>query len=427
MANYRIASNQIKVRNGWDVKFILEVLMLIAILFLIVNAALPRLEMLVFSGNVPVYSVFLKFAIILLLIIYILIDSRASINKLSIITVITFVCYLALETLMLSVSSSYSINLILFGYNTMYFTLIFTILCFSVRSNISAGLLTKLLIIVSIPLIGLGITQTVLNNPLLPLKSANGYFKVLVWDYFGQVRAFSLFSAPAYYASFLVFVGALVFGLFLSSRGGRKFLLLLLLAVISFSEFVSLDRTAIFAFVFCLFTVFSIYKLKYTRSHLMIVMSLSFVASLSLVFVAPLISRLFPLVFAFKDQSLLERYSEWGNWIAALLKNPVSFLIGTGIFQNGVKLTSGVIVDNMFLAVMVQIGVIGLVLVLFILFVIWRKLFEIAYNEMTPLAIAGLSLITIWPIFATFGTGLNIFPLYALLPILAHHGNRMKQ
>ncbi len=192
MSNYNSATNkQVKVHSRFEIKHILTFLILISTLFIIINAALPRLEMLLFSGNVPLYSVFLKFSIILYLVIYIIIDSRARIDKTSIIVLTCFICYLSLDALIFSVTYNYSLKFRLFGYNSMYFILILVLFYSCIRSNVSAEFITKYLIIISIPLVALGISQTVFNNSILSLQSSNGYFKVLAWDYYGQVRAFS--------------------------------------------------------------------------------------------------------------------------------------------------------------------------------------------------------------------------------------------
>ena len=121
---------------------------------------------------------------------------------------------------------------------------------------------------------------------------------------------------------------------------------------------------------------------------------------------------------------MLERYAEWQYWLHFLFRQPERFLLGSGIFQNSLfRLTKGIIIDNMFLAILVQIGTIGLAFVLFIIYKLWSTLVARYLNTLAPIAIASISLLTVWPIFAMFGTGLNIFPVYAAIPFLLRAEN----
>jgi hypothetical protein len=385
-------------------------------LLIIVNAAFPRIQMLLFHDHVLVYSLFLKIGIFILATIYLLILGRADFGGTLTKSIFALLVYLLFDTLYLSTSYSIPLRDLCFGYDTMYSILILAGFVLILRPQVPEKSATKIIIFISIPLLVLGISQSILNNPILSLRSENDYFIVLVWNYYGQVRAFSLFSAPAYYASYLVFFGSLLFAMMLRHRGKKVFLESFLFSIVLFSLFYSLNRTAIFAMGLSLLTVFLIVIKNISLKVLPLLMMGFFIASIFLVIGAPMIAQQFPYVFAFKIHSLVERYEEWRHWITFLVESPMTLLLGSGIFQNGIlKNANDIIIDNMFLAVLVQIGVIGLALVLFVIYETWHAVGVMVYSSKTPIGIAGLSLITMWPVFAMFGTGLNIFPLYMLL------------
>ena len=393
---------------------------------LIVNAALPQMEMLLFAGHVPIPSIIIKILLIVLLVLYALIYSGRPVNRKSILSLVLLLLLFSIEVALLT-NNNFPLFALIFGINAMYSLLIIAFLISSLYSTINPVHAEKVLLIVSVPLVFLGIAQTVMNLPLLPLDSMDGYFKVLVWNYFGQVRAFSLFEAPAYYATYLVFLGGVVLGYLLANRRGKGSMFYLFLFVaVTYSEFMSLNRTVILAYLFVVFIVFSIYKMGYRKKFLIIVMVVAFVSSAGLIFAVQIIHQAFPFVFAFKDQSMLARYSEWQYWIHFIFLKPQTILFGSGLFQSSLfSSTKGVIIDNMFLAVLVQFGVVGLVIVLLSIYTIWSLMVEKHLFVSSPMAISSIALITVWPIFSMFGTGLNIFPIYAAIPFLLRPANRM--
>jgi len=428
MVNARtgITCNVVTQKQKVSIDSIISWFLLVIFFFLVINAALPQLEMLLFSGHVPIPSIAIKFSAIMILVMYSMLHVDLAINKSSIMVLVLLSTLIAIEVCFFAGGNRYPVPELLFGYNTMYSLLIISLLITNFRSMISSRFAGRLILIASIPVVLLGAAQAIMNEPLLPLKSVDDYFQVLVWNYYGQVRSFSLFEAPAYYATFLIFFGGFALGNALCRRRIKSRLFYLaLFSVVSMSEFMSLNRTAIFAYIFVSFTVILIYKMNYRKNQLILVMVASFLLSVILVFAVPIISNLFPFVFAFKDQSMLERYSEWQYWLQFLLRSPERVLLGSGIFQNALfSATKEVIIDNMFLAVLVQAGVVGLAIVLYVIYKVWSILVARYLDVSSPMAIASIALLTVWPIFSTFGTGLNIFPVYAAIPFLFKSVNK---
>lgn len=390
----------------------------IAIIFSIVNAALPRLEMLLFDGHVPVPSVSIKFFIFTAMLLYLLNHARLKVKLSSVFILLCFISYIIIDVLLVSSSGDYSAATLVFGYNSMYSYLVMVLLLIIFSPEIPERSISKTLFFLSIILVAIGTVQTVTNNPLFPLRSVDGYFQVLVWYYYGQVRAFSLFEAPAYYATFLIFVGAIVLAkMFLSAKIASKLIYAISYIAIFLLEVLTLNRTAMVAYFFVSIIIFGIVKYGFEKPHLKLIMVSSLLFSAALVFSVPLISNLFPFVFEFKDQSVLARISEWQYWIHFVLLDTSRIIWGSGVFQNSILISSrDVIIDNMFLAVLVQAGIVGLIFVIYVIYYIWSTLVDRYLHAQNPIAMAVISLITVWPIFAVFGTGLNIFPIYAAIP-----------
>lgn len=402
---------------GFD--YIFSWLVFFLTFLLIINAALPQMEMQIFSGHTPIPSVVIKIILIFLLALYILTYSDRTLNINSILSLLSLLSLFFIELVFLT-SDNLPSYVLVFGIDTMYSLLMIALLMSNFHSTINPVRAVNVLLIISVPLVFLGIAQTVTNSPLLPLDSVDGYFKVLVWNYFGQVRAFSLFEAPAYYATYLDFLGGVILGRLLINRPSKNGIFyIFLLIMVTYSEFMTLNRTAIFAYVFVMFTVFSIFKMKYRKKNLIIVMAFAFLSSVGLMLAVPIIHQSFSFVFAFKDQSVFARYHEWQYWIHFISIKSHTILFGSGIFQSSFfSSTKGVIIDNMFLAVLVQFGVAGLIVVLLSIYIVWSLMVEKCLSVSSPMSISSIALITAWPIFSMFGTGLNIFPIYAAIPFL---------
>ena len=395
-------------------------LLFILIMLLLINAALPQVEILLFSGTVPIPSISIKLAIVIVISVYSITHINYSLNKTSAITLVLLLSFFVIETALFLILGHYPILVLVFGYNAMYFLLALALVMTNFRSTISSKPAEVTLLFISIPIIILGISQTLLNKPLIPTKSVGGYFTVLVWNYYGQVRAFSLFDAPAYYSTFLIFIGGILLSHTLTKgRFKKRLFYFLLFTIVVFSEIMTLNRAGIFAFMFAMFVVIAIYRNSYGKTNLFLVMVCSLCASIALTFAVPVISKAFPYVFAFKDQSMFERYAEWVYWLQAILENPQKLLFGSGLFQDSMfRVTKKIIIDNLFLAVMVQFGIIGLAIILFIIYKIWEIMVSHYLYAMAPMSIACIALFTVWPIFAMFGTGLNLFPIYGALTFL---------
>ena len=188
----------------------------------IVNGALPQVEMLIFSGRCPIPSIFLKLCILILFVASQIMYSNLKIKKTATLTLLVLFSFLAFETGFFSISSRIPIIVTIFGFDTMYSLLIVSLLVANIHSTISAKDAERFVLIVAIPILLLGISQTMLNSPIVPLRSIDDYFQVLVWNYYGQVRAFSFFEAPAYYATFLVFLGSFALSTILSRAKSPK-------------------------------------------------------------------------------------------------------------------------------------------------------------------------------------------------------------
>lgn len=416
MVDY-VLNQSINIRRKISVGSIFSWLIFSLIFLLIINAALPQFEMLLFSGHVPVPSIIIKFILIVSLVLYTTIYSGRSANRKSILSLLLFLLLFLVE---LALLPSNNFAVLIFGINAMYSLLIIALLMTNFNSTVNPVHAEIAVLFISLPLVILGMAQTIMNSPLLPLLSVGGYFKVLVWNYFGQVRAFSLFEAPAYYATYLTFFGGFVFGCFLIKRRDTvRFFYLFLLILVSVSEFLSLNRTAIFSYFFVIFTVLSIYKMRYRKKNLLIVMYVAMLSSVGLIFIVPFIHQSFSFVFAFNDKSMFERYSEWHYWLHIIFQSPHEIFFGSGVFQSSYfSSTKGVIIDNLFLAVLVQFGLVGLVVVLLSIYTVWSLMVEKRLLSFSPISVSCIAMITVWPIYAMFGTGLNIFPIYAVIPFL---------
>ncbi len=126
------------------------------------------------------------------------------------------------------------------------------------------------------------------------------------------------------------------------------------------------------------------------------------------------------------SDSLNERHAAWtvafDKW---LVREDASILVGTGMAQTSL-LGTGLsqiesheveyfLVDNGFLAVGVQLGLIGLALWMWVMQALFKDLLETAWRTRCSIAIAAAALLSTWMMRDVFDPIFSLYPLYAYL------------
>lgn len=258
----------------------------------------------------------------------------------------------------------------------------------------------------------IGVAQYLLAKPILYTKSNDGSFTVQSWDFFGQVRAFSLFSSALEFGIFCAFCGALGVSLCRTMRGKG----LLLFALSALACFTTLTRLCYLLFLCaCFYAWILTFGRKPSRGLWQPFLFF-------LLGVATLLGSLTSLASGENDlqnaSSVIDRAVEWAYYYDlfahASLKER---LFGLGIVQNEKILTSLALpIDNVPLAVVLHIGIAGLVVFGILLIRMWLYLRRQALKTQQPFTIAAASL---WATLACAGIFNIIFSSFGAVFAIA--------
>lgn len=376
--------------------------------FVLVDAALYQLQMVVTGGSIPVTPAILKVGLLCAFAIAFLLRGRIS-DQPVVKVALVFVAYLLLAALHQYFNLGIEFADILLGYNAYYLLPLIGVVALCTPVRISDRLLTTIVIVLALICGALGFAQYVTNTPIVPTSSSDGYFRVMVWSTLGRIRVFSLFVAPATCAQFYCFVASLAVAM--SSRRSNLIVALPLLILSLFMTWVSGARTAIAGTACGLITSWIItFSVKKNRTRWLPFLWLGFglaIASYAYVQTAGGGLSTGSITDA---SSFAERFSTWSR-IFDMFGSTGSFniLAGYGLVQ-GAKLdptgTGGS--DNLYLSLILHIGVIGLCLMMLLLWQLWesvRRQAESRRSYLTTAVAATYSTLLLTGVFdlSTFG------------------------
>jgi hypothetical protein len=321
--------------------------------------------------------------------------------------------YLLLDIAYLTQARGMLLATVLQSYSGYYPLLFIGPILFVFRGSISQRVMLRLTVFLFLICAMIGIIQYLTAQPILYTESADGAFRVDSWYFFDEVRAFSLFSSAMNFGMFCALCGAL--GVALSRtmpvRG------MLLIAASAAACFTTLTRLSyLLFFCVCTYALVLTYGKKSARGQWQPVVY--FFAGL-----ATIATGLSSLVSGGTNNlqdasSLLQRIGQWTYYADFLIHSSLADqLFGVGIVQNEKILPLyPMIIDNSPLALILHIGVVGLVLFTVLLVEMWLFLRREALASQQPFAIAAASL---WAALACAGTFNIVFTSFGTVFALA--------
>jgi len=357
---------------------------------LVVDGGLEQLQMFATGGHIVITGSVVKLGLMMLLGLAMLIQGKLRKPK-AFLPLLLFAAYLTVDAIYLVFSRDLAVVDLLQSFNSYYGLLFVGAAAYVSAIGVSEKTLTRLLVVLFLACSLLAIAQSITNDPIVPVTNADGSFRVLGWSNSAHSRAFSVFRAPALLGCFASFMAALGVALASKPEGRIKGWALLLLGLTI--SYLTLVRTT---FLQCAFAIVSAYVLCafHSRSRRLLT---QFMPYLWLVLGAA------TMAFAFwraaaggADSSLTDtssftaRLFEWrfylGQFSGASIGNK---LFGMGLYQGSkTDSVSSIPIDNAFIAVLVHIGIVGLILMLPLLWQMLRALNELAEETRSPLAIA---------------------------------------
>lgn len=238
------------------------------------------------------------------------------------------------------------------------------------------------------PLVALGAAQYVYNDAIVSTGGPGVGFQVMSWDFYGQVRAFSLFLSSLDFGYFICIAGSYYFLKFLTSRRSKRLLPLAGLGMSCWAIYISSTRLAMILFGMSLLSaVFCAYRsrlLLYGAPFLYLSVGVTVAIGST---GAAGSSNFTTFGNLASDDSLLMRLafwkSTWETWSSAGF---AAIIFGTGASQGAAN--PELIIDNVYLNTLLQSGVIGLSALVLAIAGIWTLLVRAVPFERSPFALA---------------------------------------
>jgi hypothetical protein len=352
----------------------LRLLALVSVVFLVVDGALPQLEMAVFGNRVPISTSVLKFFLLLSFSIAAVLRGRLHNPKL-IWLFLGVLGFLLVDSAHLYFQVNQSPVDILIGYNAYYALLLTSIFALIVPLNISDRTLIFLLILASIPCVILGGIQFVRQMPIVPTISSDGNFGVSDWTDYGSFRVFSFFQEPPSCALFFTLLAS--YSIAISARPKNRVFAAALLTISLGMCWASGTRTLLVSVPFALTTaaIITFWKTPNRARYLPLFW---LVAAVPICAIAYWRSEAGGASSSVSDTSTFTmRVAEWAYDIPLILtSHPGQMLLGLGIVQHrkANQLPTFIGSDDLYVSVALHIGLVGLVLILLIIWLLWEEL-----------------------------------------------------
>ena len=354
----------------------------------LVDAIVPQLGLYLF-GQVLVREAAVKAVLLAAVVLGCLFFPRIRLAEGPIVTWLLCIAYLAVEIRHLTSALGMSFVDVLQSYAVYYLLLLIGPALLVFRGRVSQGLIIRCTVFLMLICASVGVAQHVTAQPILYTESTDGSFRVDSWNFFDQVRAFSLFTTALNFGIFCALCGALGVAMFRTRRVWGA----LLFTVSAVASFTTLTRLSYLVFICaCSYALVLTFGKKPGRGlwHPL----LYFALGISTVMVG-----LYYLINSNTSQlqdpsSLLERTGQWiYYWDLIRQSSLADQLFGVGIVQNeNILPLYPMLIDNLPLALVLHIGVVGLAVFGTLLIKMWLYLRREALATRQPFVVAAASL-----------------------------------
>jgi len=365
--------------------------------FVLVDAAIYQLQMFVAGGRAPVTAAALKLAILAALMAAALFRCKIANPRLMRLSLL-FIAYLVLDLLFLYFNLGIDFVDILVSYNIYYLIFFIDILALCVPLRISDRMLVRIVIGCFLICAPLGFAQYFWQRPIVPTASGDNNFRVVVWNAAGGIRAFSLFTAPGFFGLFSSLIAALSIAMCRFRRNWIVALPLLLMSALAC--WISLTRSDLVGLACALTTACVItFSSKKNRARWLPLIYVPIGVAVGIY--AFFLSSSGSGTRAITDtSSFTERLYEWGYYLGTFRMDKwPTLLFGSGMVQSEKVQTNASIVpiDNLYLAVTLHTGIIGLALTMTLFWTLWEVLRKKAESRSSTLYTAvAASFSTLW-------------------------------
>ena len=230
--------------KGWDIHKILAYLALGIWALIFFDGLFPNIQMFITNGRIVLPNIFLKIVFLIITVLAFVLKPKLP-KKQIILAWGLFVLYLVFEVVYFHFLKGFSLFTILFGYNAYYFYLLLMPFLFTFSEFIKGKHIIAMLLVIWMINAVIAFMQHYFNATILPPKSCDGYFEVLVYNFYGYCRSFGLFQNAWNNAFFLIFISIVSFFYLLTPKSLYKKVVFILIILFSgFLIYWSYTRTA---------------------------------------------------------------------------------------------------------------------------------------------------------------------------------------
>lgn len=415
-----LAMAEHKAAGERDTPYLLRLSAAVCIVFVIASGAFPRIQMLLLGGNVPVTPAIVKALLLLILgVAFFARGARIDIS-LPFASGLFVMLGLGISRAHIFFSSHMPMGDLLLADYLMYFMLLLGCLFAAVPMRVSPRLLTTLFFLIFFISIAIGTGQHFLNEKIIPTDSVDGNFSVQAWDFYGQVRAFGLFPTPMQFGFFCCLIGN--FGVVQIVRERRRFVGWLIVILAGFGCFLTLTRAA--QICYCvglpLAYILSVGRPKGLVRVLPVCALVTAMIVLGAGATRLSVSNRGDLS---SSETLYIRLTEWKSYLDRYGDMSLADqVIGSGLVERGglgrVKHLANegpTLLDNTYLAILVNFGIMGVALVVCLYASAWGVLSRKADVGASSLMVATVATFAALPFLANYEVVLNEIGMFLLL------------
>jgi O-antigen ligase len=400
--------------------YLLQWLASICFVSVIAGGAFPQIQILLLGGHVPITPAIFKALLIVGLGVAFFARGARCVISLQVALAIVLLLVLGVSTVHILLSSPLPLSDLLLSDFLMYFLLFLGCIVAAVPMEVPPRLLTKWLLFVFVVSMAIGLAQHFFNAKIISTDSQDGNFSVQAWNFYGQVRAFALFPSPMDFGFFCALIGN--FGVVLAVRRHRRLAGWSIAMLAGLGCYTSLTRAAQICYIVGLPIAFI---LGTGRPKILVrLLPVCALATAIIVFSYGLTrmsqSNKGEIT---SSETFSIRISEWNHYLAQYRE--MSFanqVIGSGMVEQGgagrvkhLANEGSMIMDNTYLALLINTGVIGLAVVLALYAAAWSVVAAKTAGEGSTLMVATAATFATLPFMASYGIVLNEMGMMLLL------------
>jgi len=404
----------------------------LAMVACIINCALPQIEMLLTGGACPLPIAFIKSVCFGLLTLLALTYGRFDFSAFPTGMWVVAMTVLFIDVPILWVWQGKAPADIIFSYNAYYCPLIFAPIACAFTGRLSEQSPRRILVFIFLVCAMIGFLQVIFQSPIIQMASTDGNFRIYIswWTtpISRTIRATSVFGTALEFGNFAVLIAAIAIAMCGRPRGWVKGIPLYLIA--SACCYLTLTRVVYLELAFATFAAVTFtFGRSLRRMNWQPLVGLALSAFIAFGGISNLVVGTRGTV-SNDTSSLDERLLQWGAYASELwhstflqkmfglgyceAEKPVLVPLKDEMFGGAIH----VLVDNLYLALALHIGLIGTVVVLGLFWAMWRRLRIETIKRPTPLLIGIASFSSTFLLTGMFNVQPALFGFWFLIAMM---------